>query len=60
MKMDFLGLRTLTVIQNAVRMARKIISRIWTWIELITMTGRFWNPSERERPRACSSWKAPG
>ena len=60
LKMDFLGLRTLTVIQNAVRLARKTCKRQSTFIISIIMIRTCWMPSERERTTACSSLKARG
>ena len=48
LKMDFLGLRTLTVIQNAVHMVEKDYGdHIWIWITLIIMTKRCWHPLEQ-------------
>ena len=61
LKMDFLGLRTLTVIQNAVRQAEKRLPDVrLIWITLITMIKQCWNPLEPVRQTACSSWKAAG
>lgn len=58
--MDFLGLRTLTVIQNAVHLAEKDYG-ISIDIDHIDFDDKgYLNPSEPEGPRACFSWKAAG
>lgn len=58
LKMDFLGLRTLTVIQNAVRLAEKAQVRQSILIILIMTIRRYWIPSEQEGQMVYSSWKA--
>lgn len=60
LKMDFLGLRTLTVIQNAVKLIKRIRISAWISIILISTTRLSWIPSAPEEPTACSSWKAAG
>ncbi len=40
LKMDFLGLRTLTVIDDAVQLVKKIMAYRWIWIILIMMIKR--------------------
>ena len=59
LKMDFLGLRTLTVIQNAVQLARKS-SRIFRSTRLTTMIRQCWIISVQERRKESSSWKVAG
>ena len=50
LKMDFLGLRTLTVIQDAVAHDPEGPRRnIWIWTTLISTIKRSWSPSEQER-----------
>ena len=58
LKMDFLGLRTLTVIQNAVRLAENRPEKSLISIILILMTKPSWIPSELVRQKAFSSLKA--
>ena len=60
LKMDFLGLRTLTVIQNAVKLIKRIRISAWISIILISTTRLSWIPSAPEEPTVCSSWKAAG
>ena len=58
--MDFLGLRTLTVIQNAVRLAEKDYG-ITIDIDQIDFNDRqVLSPLGPGGQKACSSWKAPG
>ena len=57
LKMDFLGLRTLTVIQNAVKLAEKRAGIKSICIKSIIMIKRCWTLSVREKQTACSSWK---
>ena len=57
LKMDFLGLRTLTVIQNAVQLAKSKIRNL-IWIRLTITTNRYFLISEPVRPMESSSWRA--
>lgn len=59
LKMDFLGLRTLTVIQNAVQLAKAKIRNL-IWIRLTITTNRYFLISEPGRPMESSSWRAEG
>lgn len=58
LKMDFLGLRTLTVIKDAVDLVRQDTGKSYPWVTLTTMIPRCLILSERERRMECSSWKA--
>ena len=58
LKMDFLGLRTLTVIQNAVQLAKSKKSGNLIWIRLTITTNRYFLISEPVRPMESSSWRA--
>ncbi len=58
LKMDFLGLRTLTVIQNAVNMIEKDTGVHIDVDAILIMTIRkYWNPWEPAKRTVCSSWK---
>lgn len=57
LKMDFLGLRTLTVIQNAVNMIEKDTG-IHIDVDHIDYDDKkYWNPWEPAKRTVCSSWK---
>ncbi len=58
LKMDFLGLRTLTVIQNAQSSCKKKAAEL-NIIRSITMIKRCWIISEQVRQMVCSSLKVP-
>ena len=61
LKMDFLGLRTLTVIQDAVKNdSTNPLAKNWIWITLIITIRMCWLLLEPVRPKACSSWRVPG
>ena len=57
LKMDFLGLRTLTVIQNAVHQIERTTGKLWICSRSITMIKRFWILWGQEDQTVCFSWK---
>ena len=59
LKMDFLGLRTLTVIQNAVKWWKKVPVCFWICKRSTTTTKRYWILSEQDVLTVCSSWRVP-
>lgn len=57
LKMDFLGLRTLTVIQNAVNMIEKDTGVHIDVDHIDYDDKKYWNPWEPAKRTVCSSWK---
>ena len=60
LKMDFLGLRTLTVIQNAVRLAEKSHGIKISISKIDYNDKRVLDSIERGRQKGCSSWESAG
>ena len=59
LKMDFLGLRTLTVIQNAVRLVEKTTGKPLDIDKIDYNDKRCWIRLEPAKMTVCSSWRAP-
>ena len=59
LKMDFLGLRTLTVIQNAVKMVEKSTGMLLDMQKIDYNDKRYWILSEQDVLTVCSSWRVP-
>jgi DNA polymerase-3 subunit alpha len=60
LKMDFLGLKTLTVIRNTCEMVKRPRASRWTWTSCRWMTRRLTTCSTRRKRWACSSWNRAG